>query len=62
MEGENPEQDGIRCYTYPEIKSLLEGSGLVDVQGYGAWYTPPQPLQWFSMEMIVTAYKPKRSV
>ncbi|MCL4304712.1 methyltransferase domain-containing protein [bacterium] len=59
MEGENPEQDGIRCYTMPEIKSLLEMVGFEDVQAYGAWYTPPQPLQWFSMEMIVTAYKPK---
>jgi len=59
MEGQNPEQDGVRCYTVPEIRGLLESSGFETIETYGAWYHPPQPLHWFSMEMITTARKPK---
>ncbi len=58
-EGENPEKDGVRCYTVPEIRGLLMNSGFKKVETHGAWYLPPQPLQWFSMELIVTAVKPK---
>jgi len=59
VEGENPEQNGVRCYTLPEIRGLLTGAGFTKVQSHGAWYLPPQPLQWFSMELIVTAQKKK---
>jgi hypothetical protein len=59
-EGDNPEADGIRCYTVPELTKLLTHVGFMNPQFYGAWYLPPPELQWFSMEMIVTADKPKK--
>lgn len=58
-EGDNPEQKGVRCYTVPEIRRILQESGFTNVETYGAWYLPPQPIQWFSMELIASAIKPK---
>jgi SAM-dependent methyltransferase len=57
-EGENPESDGIRCYSAPEMEALLYEAGFVNPQFYGSWMLPSSPLQWFSMEMITTADKP----
>ena len=58
-EGENPESDGIRCYTVPEMHDLLSAAGFVNPRFYGSWFLPPAELQWFSMEMISVADKPK---
>jgi SAM-dependent methyltransferase len=58
-EGENPEKNGVRCYTLPEIRGLLTTSGFKDIEAHGAWYLPTQPMQWFSMELIISATKPK---
>ncbi|HEY3296293.1 MAG TPA: class I SAM-dependent methyltransferase [bacterium] len=57
-EGENPESDGIRCYSVPEMHDLLASTGFVNPAFYGSWMMPPSELQWFSMEMITTADKP----
>lgn len=59
-EGENPESDGIRCYSVPEMRDLVEEAGFVKPRFYGSWFLPPPELQWFSMEMITVADKPKR--
>lgn len=59
MEGENPEKDGVRCYTVPELNTLLTTTGFKEIESYGAWYLPPQPMHWFSMELIMSARKPK---
>lgn len=57
-EGDNPESDGIRCYTVPELTGLLGSVGFVNPKFFGSWMLPPIPLQWFSLEMISTADKP----
>lgn len=57
-EGENPESDGIRCYSAPELQHLLTDTGFVNPRFYGSWLLPPGELQWFSMEMITVADKP----
>jgi SAM-dependent methyltransferase len=57
-EGENPESDGIRCYSVPEMRDLLTNTGFVNINFYGSWFLPPPELQWFSMEMIMMAEKP----
>jgi len=59
-EGENPESDGIRCYSVPEMTQLLTDNGFVNPRFYGSWLMPPSELQWFSMEMITLADKPQR--
>jgi SAM-dependent methyltransferase len=61
LEGENPELDGIRCYTVPELSSMLQICGFRKPNFFGAWYLPGSPINWFSMEMICAADKPKRS-
>jgi SAM-dependent methyltransferase len=58
LEGENPEADGIRCYSVPELRGMLEEAGFTNCEFYGSWFLPPSELQWFSMEMIVAADKP----
>lgn len=58
-EGENPESDGIRCYAVPELQNLLLDTGFTHPRFYGSWLLPPAELQWFSMEMITFAEKPK---
>ena len=57
-EGDNPESDGIRCYSVPEMTDLLCGVGFVNPEFFGSWMLPPVPLQWFSLEMISIADKP----
>jgi SAM-dependent methyltransferase len=57
-EGDNPESDGIRCYSAPELRHLLTTVGFTNPQFYGSWLLPPGELQWFSMEMITIADKP----
>jgi SAM-dependent methyltransferase len=57
-EGENPESDGIRCYSPPELRHLLTRAGFVNPRFYGSWLLPPGELQWFSSEMITIAAKP----
>jgi SAM-dependent methyltransferase len=57
LEGENPEQDGIRCYSVPELQRMLEDRGFINTEFFGTWFLPPSELQWFSMELIVTADK-----
>ncbi|MBU0691643.1 class I SAM-dependent methyltransferase [bacterium] len=59
LEGENPEADGIRCYSVPELRKLLTDIGFTNVEFYGTWFLPPSELQWFSMELILSADKPK---
>jgi SAM-dependent methyltransferase len=59
-EGDNPESEGIRCYTVPEMQSLLIEAGFKNPLFYGSWFLPPSEVQWFSMEMISVADKPKR--
>ena len=59
-EGENPESDGIRCYSVPEMTQLLTDTGFVNPRFYGSWLLPPSELQWFSMEMISLADRPQR--
>ena len=56
-EGENPESDGIRCYTVPEMRDLVLESGFSEPHFYGSWLLPPMEVQWFSMEMITVAEK-----
>ncbi|MFZ5433866.1 MAG: SAM-dependent methyltransferase [Calditrichota bacterium] len=57
-EGENPESDGIRCYSVPELARLLKDAGFNNAQFFGSWFLPPAEIQWFSMEMITVADKP----
>lgn len=57
-EGENPESDGIRCYSVPEIQALLAQAGFTRSRCYGSWMLPPMELQWFSAEMITVAERP----
>ena len=57
-EGDNPESDGIRCYTVPEMGELLTEAGFKKPRYFGAWFLPPSEVQWFSMEMICVADKP----
>ena len=57
-EGENPESDGIRCYSAPELRHLLTNGGFKNPQFFGSWLLPPGELQWFSIEMITVADKP----
>jgi len=57
-EGENPESDGIRCYTAPELRRLLADAGFTNSRFYGSWLLPPGELQWFSAEMITVAERP----
>lgn len=59
-EGENPESDGIRCYTAPEMTRMLGEAGFVKPQFYGSWFLPPAELQWFSPELITVAEKPSK--
>lgn len=59
-EGENPEKNGIRCYTAPELRDMLAQAGLEATGFYGTWLLPPIPLQWFSSELIATAQKAAR--
>jgi len=59
IEGDNPEADGIRCYTPPELKGMLESAGFVKTEFYGSWLLPPGEMQWFSSEMITVAEKPR---
>jgi len=59
-EGENPESDGIRCYTVPEMAHMLTDAGFTNHRFYGSWMLPPAELQWFSMEMITVADRPAR--
>jgi SAM-dependent methyltransferase len=58
-EGANPEAEGVRCYSAPELKNLLESIGFIDVNFYGSWLLPPSELQWFSPEMITIMSKPR---
>lgn len=58
-EGVNPESDGIRCYSVPEMRDLMIATGFTPPQFYGTWMLPPMDVQWFSMEMITVAEKPK---
>lgn len=58
-EGDNPESDGIRCYSVPEIQSLLAAAGFVKPRCYGSWMLPPIELQWFATEMITVAERPR---
>jgi len=60
-EGENPESDGIRCYSAPEMSKLLHDAGFANPRFYGSWMLPPSELQWFSSEMITVADKPLRT-
>jgi SAM-dependent methyltransferase len=57
-EGDNPESDGIRCYSVPELTRLLGEAGFTRASFYGSWLLPPMELQWFSMEMITVAERP----
>ncbi|MBU0509650.1 class I SAM-dependent methyltransferase [bacterium] len=57
-EGENPESDGIRCYSPPEMTKLLADAGFAKAEYYGSWLLPPSEMQWFSSEMISVATKP----
>ena len=57
-EGVNPESDGIRCYTIPEMRDLVTGQGFSNPKFYGSWMLPPMEVQWFSMEMITVAERP----
>lgn len=57
-EGDNPESEGIRCYSVPEMTHLLTDMGFVNPRFYGSWLLPPGELQWFSMEMITLADRP----
>ena len=56
-EGENPESEGIRCYSVPEMRDLVIETGFDEPQFYGSWMLPPMDVQWFSMEMITVAEK-----
>ena len=58
-EGENPESDGIRCYSVPEMRDLIFETGFSEPQFYGTWMLPPMEVQWFSMEIITVAQKQK---
>jgi SAM-dependent methyltransferase len=57
-EGENPESDGIRCYSPPELAGLMTDAGFVNPVFFGSWMLPPAEMQWFSMEMITIAERP----
>ncbi|MBI5060499.1 class I SAM-dependent methyltransferase [candidate division KSB1 bacterium] len=59
-EGDNPEQDGIRCYSAPEIKRIVTEAGFRRPACYGSWMLPPADLQWFSSELITVAEKPAK--
>ncbi|MDD5087468.1 MAG: class I SAM-dependent methyltransferase [bacterium] len=59
IEGDNPEADGIRCYTPPELRGMLDQAGFVNPEFYGSWLLPPGEMQWFSSEMITVAEKPR---
>jgi hypothetical protein len=58
-EGENPESDGVRCYSAPELRRLLTERGFTNPHFFGSWLLPAGALQWFSMEMITIADKPR---
>jgi SAM-dependent methyltransferase len=58
LEGENPEANGIRCYSPPELKRMLNNCGFRNEEFFGSWFLPPSELQWFSMELLVAAAKP----
>jgi hypothetical protein len=60
LEGDNPESEGVRCYSAPELRGMLEDVGFTNCEFFGSWFLPPSELQWFSMEMIVSAHRPKR--
>lgn len=32
MEGENPEKDGVRCYTVPELSTFLTTTGFKEIE------------------------------
>ncbi len=60
-EGENPESEGVRCYSVPELSGLLANAGFRNARFYGSWFLPPPPLEWYSPEMITVVDKPARS-
>ncbi|RPH94303.1 class I SAM-dependent methyltransferase [candidate division KSB1 bacterium] len=57
-EGDNPESDGIRCYSVPELARMLLDVGFNHPRFFGSWMLPPTELQWFSTEMITVAERP----
>ncbi len=57
-EGDNPESDGIRCYSVPELTRLLGEAGFTHASFYGLWLLPAMEVQWFSMEMITVVERP----
>ncbi|MBM3324542.1 MAG: class I SAM-dependent methyltransferase, partial [Calditrichaeota bacterium] len=61
VEGDNPEKDGIRCYTAPELARMFVESGLEPMGFFGTWLLPPTPLQWFSDELIAIGRKSSKA-